>query len=331
VRMGPKGPKGLKRRVGAVVGNAVRTVVGEVGPKWVQNYLFGFGPDGLGGDKGVIIPLSERENYEPFIPGHRVDFGRGASESVAGDYGPSVSEGVRRCVRGVGGVEVADTVGHGRLTRGGTVWSGETMNKGLGKLPESWEKIDAASAALLRSNAEQSSVDHAAVIDESVSEEDQLIDELAEVLSEAGADRKSAMRFANAVISHEKKKDRRAVGEVLASGAACAPAIMGRQANDSVAMSDAEDAIMEMLFRAYDHRDSKFSLGCLCFAYGRPPLGVPSMRSLAELRGVSVEAVSKETETYQRILGLPRTEQQKSPAAVASYQRVNGAQTKGGS
>jgi len=102
-----------------------------------------------------------------------------------------------------------------------------------------------------------------------------------------------------------------------------------KQAVDSLIESEKSDALMEMLSRAYGSRDSKLSIGCLFFAMGRPPLGVASMRKLAERHGVSVEAVSNEVEAYQEILNLPRTEQQKSAAAVGRYEITNGAQTKG--
>jgi hypothetical protein len=91
---------------------------------------------------------------------------------------------------------------------------------------------------------------------------------------------------------------------------------------------DAADKLEQALSRAREARDSKLALGCLAFARGKPPYGVWSMRDLAKLHSVSVEAVSNEVEHFQDILGLPRTAQQKSSHAVKTYGRTNGARVR---
>jgi hypothetical protein len=100
------------------------------------------------------------------------------------------------------------------------------------------------------------------------------------------------------------------------------------QAYDSMMMSEARDLLMLMLSRVLDARDSKLSVSCLFFAMGLPPLGVPSFRHLAKRHGVSVQAVSDEVEAFQSMIGLPKTDQQKSIASRKTYKLTNGAETK---
>ena len=147
-------------------------------------------------------------------------------------------------------------------------------------------------------------------------EMDEKIDELAERLVGQGADRRAAQLAAE-----------------LAIKAVCTMNIgsqviieQGMQLFAGALPADAADKLCHALSRAWEARDAKLAIGCLFFAMDRPPHGAWSMRQLANSRGVSVEAVSNEVQHFQEILGLPRTKQQKSNAALAVYATTNGAQ-----
>jgi hypothetical protein len=141
------------------------------------------------------------------------------------------------------------------------------------------------------------------------------MEQLADVLIASGIDRRAAVKGAAAVHAHQKKLD------------AFLPSAPQLSATPT-ARIELGDALWRALSRVWDARDKRLHLGALFFALGRPPLGTWSLRELAKQQGVSPEAASNETHNYQDILGLPRTAQQKSADAVASYQLSNGAQKK---
>jgi hypothetical protein len=95
---------------------------------------------------------------------------------------------------------------------------------------------------------------------------------------------------------------------------------------DSAGKVDLGDRLRSALSRVLDARDAKLELGCMFYAMdGHGPLGAFSMRQMASRHGVSPEAVSVKVAEFQAELGLPKTAQQKSAAAVESYRRTNGA------
>jgi hypothetical protein len=156
-----------------------------------------------------------------------------------------------------------------------------------------------------------------------------LVERYAEVISErTEIDRREALKIGAAIFEVQRARDAACAGAGVVS-----PVFVGC-AEGAVAVAswmlrvDAEDRLEQALARAREARDSRLALGCLAFARGKPPYGVWSMRKLAELHKVSVEAVSNEVGEFQEILGLPRTNQQKSARAVGVYARTNGARVR---
>lgn len=92
-----------------------------------------------------------------------------------------------------------------------------------------------------------------------------------------------------------------------------------------VAMSDERLMWLEAVSQVFEWPDTKAASWALLFAHGQPPIGVDSMRKMAEGRAMSPENVNNMVDEFQRIFGLPRTRLQKSAAAIGSYQRTNGA------
>jgi hypothetical protein len=147
------------------------------------------------------------------------------------------------------------------------------------------------------------------------------IDEIAEVLASCGVGRAMAAKAAERVFARQAKRDGELAKEMGAKIGA--PSVGELGAPEKL---DLGDRLRSSLSRIWDARDAHLELGCLFIAMdGHGPLGAFSMRQMAASHGVSPEAVSVKVGEFQAELGLPRTAQQKSAAAVESYRRTNGA------
>ncbi len=148
------------------------------------------------------------------------------------------------------------------------------------------------------------------------------LEKMAEPMIARGVERRTALQCAAAIFDLQKAKDAQCAASV-------STVFVGGVDGDGLVAAwmiqpDAADKLEQALSRAREARDSKLALGCLAFARGKPPFGCYTMRALARAHDVSVEAVSNEVSEFQDILGLPRTNQQKSAKAVKAY-ATNGA------
>jgi hypothetical protein len=88
------------------------------------------------------------------------------------------------------------------------------------------------------------------------------------------------------------------------------------------------DALKLMLFKVWEAEKPRLTVGCLLLALGIKPMGVASGRELARMQNVSPEYVSNLMEEWQTMLGLPKTDFQKSAAAVEAARLHNRTSTK---
>jgi hypothetical protein len=155
---------------------------------------------------------------------------------------------------------------------------------------------------------------------------DLMRDEAAEKLRLAGCSASQAPRYVELVLGTLKARDLKACEEeeqpTSAPPRGLAPGMSWMAAEDGARR------LIQALSQIWAWPDSRKGLGALFFAMGAPLYGCNSMRELAKLRAVSVEDVSNVVEELQRILGLPRTLQQKGESAVKSYKRTNGARSR---
>jgi hypothetical protein len=167
--------------------------------------------------------------------------------------------------------------------------------------------------------------DRSTVGEECDTDEGRQLDELAEQIAGREVDRRTAAIAAKACLVVLQAKERAALGRLavgFVGGVDGAAKVAGM---GWMFEADASDKMLEAMSMVWSARDATLAQGCLFFAMGRPPYGCASMRRLAELRGVSVQAVSATVDEFQTVLGLPRTQQQKSDRAVETYRRTNGA------
>ena len=92
---------------------------------------------------------------------------------------------------------------------------------------------------------------------------------------------------------------------------------------ESLTRAEQGDVLKMMLFRIWEAPKPRLSVGCLLLSLGIKPLGVASGRELARQQAVSPEHVSAMVDEWQGKLGLPKTEFQKSEAAVQAARLHN--------
>lgn len=147
--------------------------------------------------------------------------------------------------------------------------------------------------------------------------EDVLLDELVLGFVGRGLGAESARDCARVALALFRSMDRRVCGveasEALVANVCASGAVVP------------VEKLRAACNRMWDLPDARKGLGAMFFAMGWALHGCGSMRSLARMRGVSVEDVSNVVDDLQGLLGQPRNGLQKSEAAVNSYQRENGA------
>jgi len=92
---------------------------------------------------------------------------------------------------------------------------------------------------------------------------------------------------------------------------------------DSLVQADSEQLLKQILDRIFEAPKPRLSVGCLKMALGMTHEDLVSQRHWADKQNVSLEHVSNEVESWQELLGLPRTSAQKSAAAKESYRLHN--------
>lgn len=102
-----------------------------------------------------------------------------------------------------------------------------------------------------------------------------------------------------------------------------AESVSREEAVRSLLRAEQGDVVKMMLFRVWEAPKPRLSVGCLLLAMGIKPMGVASGRELAKQQCVSPEYVSAMVEDWQGRLGLPKTEFQKSEAAVQAARDFN--------
>lgn len=100
-------------------------------------------------------------------------------------------------------------------------------------------------------------------------------------------------------------------------------AFEGANGHRSIASLDVSDGWRLTAFRIWGAARPRLAVGAFLMAVGWHPPGIRSQREMARMFSVSVEHISNEVEEWQRVLGLPRTEFQKSPKAVAAAKTHN--------
>lgn len=141
-----------------------------------------------------------------------------------------------------------------------------------------------------------------------------LLDEMAGKFRARGMGASEAAQYARDALAVWQARDRAVCGAGAVGVAKAAPAV-----------SEERFCWLQAVSQAFAWPDTKAGMWALLAAHGQPPIGLDSMRKMSAERIMSAENVNNMVEEFQRIFGLPRTPLQKSAAAVASYQRTNGA------
>jgi hypothetical protein len=133
----------------------------------------------------------------------------------------------------------------------------------------------------------------------------------AECMIRRGVDRRVALQCAADVWEVQRAKD-----EACARG-------MGQAGSAGRAPEELKEMLSRIGRDIVRAERSKYAAGCMLLAMG-DKLFARSARDWAEKQGMSHESAANDIEKWQDLIGLPRTADQKSEAAIRSYRDTNG-------
>lgn len=85
---------------------------------------------------------------------------------------------------------------------------------------------------------------------------------------------------------------------------------------------EVQDALTQVIAIIYDSNNYKLKLATIVCSFGLPLFLGKSMKEIAEIHGVTRQALSKAVKQFQKNFNLPPTRGQKSLAACETYKQV---------
>lgn len=85
---------------------------------------------------------------------------------------------------------------------------------------------------------------------------------------------------------------------------------------------EVQDALTQVIAIIYDSNNYKLKLATIVCSFGLPLFLGKSMKEIAEIHGVTRQALSKAVKQFQKNFNLPPTRGQKSLAACEKYKQV---------
>jgi hypothetical protein len=85
---------------------------------------------------------------------------------------------------------------------------------------------------------------------------------------------------------------------------------------------EVQDALTRVIAIIYDSNNYKLKLATIVCAFGLPLFLGKSMKEVAELHGITRQALSKSVKLFQKNFGLPPTRGQKSLEACEKYRQI---------
>ena len=86
--------------------------------------------------------------------------------------------------------------------------------------------------------------------------------------------------------------------------------------------AEVQDALSRVLSLVYDSSDYRLKVATIVMAFGLPMFMGKSQKTVAELHGVSKQALSKSIKRLQKMFRLPPTRGQKSEKACEKYRQI---------
>tara|TARA_A100001037_G_C15046397_1_gene587963 strand:- start:369 stop:785 length:417 start_codon:yes stop_codon:yes gene_type:complete len=85
---------------------------------------------------------------------------------------------------------------------------------------------------------------------------------------------------------------------------------------------EVQDALTRVIALIYDSNNYRLKVATIVCAFGLPLFLGRSMREIAEMHGVTKQALSKSVKLFQKTFGLPPVRGQKSLAACKAYREI---------
>jgi hypothetical protein len=85
---------------------------------------------------------------------------------------------------------------------------------------------------------------------------------------------------------------------------------------------EVQDALTRVIALIYDSPNYRLKIATIVVSFGLPLFLGKSMKNIAEMHGVTKQALSKSVKGFQKKFGLPPTRGQKSQAACEKYRQV---------
>jgi len=85
---------------------------------------------------------------------------------------------------------------------------------------------------------------------------------------------------------------------------------------------EVQDALTRVIALIYDSSNYRLKIATIVCSFGLPLFLGKSMKEIAEMHGVTKQALSKSVKLFQKNFGLPPTRGQKSLAACEKYRKI---------
>ena len=85
---------------------------------------------------------------------------------------------------------------------------------------------------------------------------------------------------------------------------------------------EVQDALTRVIALIYDSSNYRLKIATIVVSFGLPLFLGKSMKHIADMHGVTKQALSKSVKGFQKKFGLPPTRGQKSQAACEKYRQV---------
>jgi hypothetical protein len=99
------------------------------------------------------------------------------------------------------------------------------------------------------------------------------------------------------------------------------PPVLQEYIKEKIRM-EVQDALTRVVAIIYDSNNYKLKLATIVCAFGLPLFLGKSMKEIAELHGITRQALSKSVKLFQKNFGLPPTRGQKSLEACEKYRKI---------
>lgn len=85
---------------------------------------------------------------------------------------------------------------------------------------------------------------------------------------------------------------------------------------------EVQDALTRVIALIYDSSNYRLKVATIVCAFGLPLFLGRSMKEIADMHGVTKQALSKSVKLFQKTFGLPPVRGQKSLAACETYRKI---------